>query len=120
VTIFWPGSPLHDGGVVLRGDRVAAAACIFPLAERRELASTIGTRHRAGLGLSEESDAVVVIVSEETGRISIAYQGELRTVPPSELKEVLLELLGPEGPPQQRGRRLGEQAAEAVGSAAAR
>lgn len=119
VTIFWPGSPLHDGGVVLRGDRVAAAACIFPLAERRELASTIGTRHRAALGLSEESDAVVVVVSEETGRISVCYQGELSVVPPSELKDALLGLLGPEGPPQ-RGRRLGEQAAEAVGTAAAR
>ena len=92
-TIFWPKSPLHDGGVVIRGDRVLAAACIFPLAERRELASTLGTRHRAGLGLSEESDAIVVIVSEETGRVSIAHQGTLHLVdPPSALASVLASL----------------------------
>jgi diadenylate cyclase len=82
-TVFWPKSPLHDGGVIIRGDRVLAAACIFPLAERRELASGLGTRHRAGLGLSEESDAIVVIVSEETGRVSIAHQGDLQSVEPA-------------------------------------
>lgn len=113
ITIFWPGSPLHDGGAVLRGDRVAAAACIFPLAERRELASTLGTRHRAALGLSEESDAVVVVVSEETGRVSIAHQGDLRSLAPEDLKDALLEILGPE---RQRkgGRKLADEAAAAV------
>lgn len=112
VTIFWPGSPLHDGGVVLRGDRVAAAACIFPLAERRELASALGTRHRAALGLSEESDAVVVVVSEETGRISIAHRGELTPVAAPDLLEALQALVGPESRPP-RGRPLAEAAAEA-------
>lgn len=118
VTIFWPGSPLHDGGVVLRGDRIVAAACIFPLAERRELASTLGTRHRAGLGLSEESDALVVIVSEESGRVSIAQHGELRHVDPTELRTALVELLGPSGPPAA-GPRLGQKAAAVVGTEAA-
>lgn len=100
--IFWPGAPLHDGGVVIRGDRVVAAGCIFPLAERRDLDSRLGTRHRAGLGLSEECDAVVVIVSEETGRVSVAVNGELRFIdPPSEIAAVLADLTGepPPGPP---------------------
>jgi len=113
VSIFWPGSPLHDGGAVLRGDRVAAAGCIFPLAERTERASDLGTRHRAALGLSEESDAIVVVVSEETGRVSIAVHGELRPVAPPDLKESLQRLLGPQ-PAQQRAPRLRDQAAQAV------
>ncbi len=93
-TIFWPKSPLHDGGVIIRGDRILAAACIFPLAERRDLASSFGTRHRAGLGLSEESDAIVVIVSEETGRVSVAHQGRIRTVEPaSEIRAVIESIL---------------------------
>ena len=89
-SIFWPGSPLHDGGVVVRGERVVAAGCIFPLAERRDLDSRLGTRHRAGIGLSEECDAVVVIVSEETGRVCIASGGEFRFVDPD--AELLTEL----------------------------
>lgn len=108
-TIFWPGSPLHDGGVVLRGDRVAAAACIFPLAERREFASAIGTRHRAGLGLSEESDAVVVIVSEETGRVSVAVAGRLLPVdPPEALESVVRPILAGERLPGESGREADE------------
>jgi len=79
-TIFWPGNPLHDGGVVIRGDRIVAAACILPVTARRDLAVRLGTRHRAGIGLSEESDAIVVIVSEETGQVSIAVEGQLSTV----------------------------------------
>lgn len=93
-TIFWPGSPLHDGGVVLRGDRIAAAACIFPLAERLEFASAVGTRHRAAIGLSEESDAVVVVVSEETGRVSVAVGGRLLPVdPPEGLADLITSIL---------------------------
>jgi diadenylate cyclase len=93
--IFWPGAPLHDGGGVIRGDRVAAAGCIFPLADRRDLDSRLGTRHRAGIGLSEESDAVVVIVSEETGRVSLACGGLFRFVDPqTELLPALEELTG--------------------------
>lgn len=99
--IFWPGAPLHDGGAVIRGDRVVAAGCIFPLADRRDLDSRLGTRHRAGIGLSEESDAVVVIVSEETGRVSIAVGGQLRFVDPvTELLPALEELTGVERPGQ--------------------
>jgi diadenylate cyclase len=93
--IFWPGAPLHDGGVVIRGDRIVAAGCIFPLAERRDLDSRLGTRHRAALGLSEESDAVVVTVSEETGRVSVAVGGRLEFVdPPGDIRRVLEELTG--------------------------
>jgi len=93
--IFWPGAPLHDGGVVIRGDRIVAAGCIFPLAERTDLESSLGTRHRAGIGISEESDAVAVIVSEETGRVSVAVNGGLRFVDPeTELLALLEQLTG--------------------------
>lgn len=77
-TIFFPNNAIHDGGVILRGDRIAYAACIFPLTQRQDLAKSMGTRHRAALGLSEETDAVVVAVSEESGAISYAYKGELK------------------------------------------
>ncbi len=76
-TIFYPNTPLHDGGVVLRGDRVVAAGCVFPLTQRAGLSSELGMRHRAALGLSEETDAIVITVSEETGTISVARQGHL-------------------------------------------
>jgi len=78
VTIFWPGSPLHDGAIVIRGNRVAAAACLFPLTEESGLAGTLGTRHRAAIGISERSDAFSIIVSEETQRVSVAYRGQLK------------------------------------------
>jgi len=78
VTLFSPGSPLHDGAVILREDTVLAASCILPLSNNPRSALSLGTRHRAALGLSEEADAVVVVVSEETGAISIAYRGILR------------------------------------------
>src|SRR5690606_6134347 len=77
-TIFFPNNAIHDGGVIVRGDRIAFAACIFPLTERNDLRTSLGTRHRAAIGLTEESDAIVVVVSEETGRISYAYRGELQ------------------------------------------
>ena len=76
-TIFFPNTPLHDGGVVLRGDRVVAAGCIFPLTQRQGLSATLGMRHRAAIGLSEETDAMVLVVSEETGMISVAQKGRL-------------------------------------------
>jgi diadenylate cyclase len=76
-TIFYPNTPLHDGGVILRGDRVVAAACIFPLSQKTQLEASLGLRHRAALGLSEETDAVILIVSEETGAISLAHRGQL-------------------------------------------
>jgi hypothetical protein len=68
---------LHDGGVVLRGDQIVAAACVFPLTQRQGLSASTGMRHRAAMGLTEDSDAVVVVVSEETGEISVAHRGHL-------------------------------------------
>jgi diadenylate cyclase len=77
-TIFTPHSPLHDGAVVIRGDAIVAAGCILPLSQTRGLSPLLGTRHRAALGLAEETDAAVIVVSEETGAISIAHKGELK------------------------------------------
>lgn len=74
-TIFFPNNAIHDGGVIVKGGRIAYAACIFPLTERQDLSKSLGTRHRAAIGLSEETDAVVVAISEESGAISYAYKG---------------------------------------------
>jgi diadenylate cyclase len=76
-TIFFPNNAIHDGGVVVRGGRILQAACIFPLTRRQDLNKSLGTRHRAALGMSEETDAVIVVVSEETGLLSYAFKGEL-------------------------------------------
>src|SRR5258706_1003709 len=93
-TIFFPNNAIHDGGVILKGDRIAYAACIFPLTQCQDLNKSIGTRHRAGLGLSEQTDAVVVIVSEETSAISYAYKGNLvRGLTSEELRAFLTSLL---------------------------
>ena len=94
-TIFWPNSPLHDLGVVVMQGRVAFAGVQFPLAESGELERELGSRHRAAVGLSQESDAVVLVVSEETGDISIAESGRLiRKLSPDVLRGLLNELLG--------------------------
>ena len=77
VTLFSPGSPLHDGAVIIREDLVIAASCILPLSSNARTPEALGTRHRAGLGLSEESDAAVIVVSEQTGKISIAWRGHM-------------------------------------------
>ncbi len=77
-TVFTPRTPLHDGAVIIRGDEMVAAGCILPLSQNPHLAQTLGTRHRAALGLTEETDAVVVVVSEETGAMSVASKGRLR------------------------------------------
>ena len=82
-SIFQPGGALHDGAVIIQGDRIAAAACFLPLTTNPLLASELGTRHRAGIGITEESDCVSLIVSEETGRISLAAFGELEISPPN-------------------------------------
>lgn len=93
-TIFFPNNAIHDGGIILRGDRIAYAACIFPLTQRQDLNKTLGTRHRAAIGLSEETDAVIVVVSEETGLISYAYKGQLvRGVSQEELRAFLTSVL---------------------------
>jgi len=76
-TIFTPGTPLHDGGIVVRGDRIVAASCLFPLTRDPHVSKLVGTRHRAAIGLTEETDAICVVVSEETGAISIAANGKL-------------------------------------------
>lgn len=93
-SIFYPHTPLHDGGVILRGNRLVAASCTFPLSRNPDLYKKVGTRHRAAVGLSEETDAVVVIVSEETGTISVAYRGRLsRGLGSDRLKRFLSALL---------------------------
>jgi len=79
-TIFMPATPLHDGGVVIRGERVAASSCLFPLSDNPSVGKTVGTRHRAALGLSEHTDALIVLVSEETGEISMAFEGHFIAV----------------------------------------
>jgi diadenylate cyclase len=92
--IFFPNNAIHDGGVILKGDRITFAACIFPLTQRQDLNPSLGTRHRAAIGLSEETDAVVVVVSEETGSISHAYKGQLvRGVTAEQLRAFLTSVL---------------------------
>lgn len=89
-TIFWPGTALHDLGVVIRGDRVAAAGAQFPLADLTNLPQELGSRHRAAIGLSQEADALVIVVSEETGTISVAERGQLtRGLGGNELRRIL-------------------------------
>ncbi|KAB2953474.1 TIGR00159 family protein [Heliorestis acidaminivorans] len=96
VNIFIPNTPLHDGAVVIQGDRVAAAGCYLPLTDNTDLSKELGTRHRAGIGITEQSDAVSVIVSEETGTISIAVDGEInRFLDETSLSARLEELLQP-------------------------
>ncbi|MCF7837046.1 MAG: diadenylate cyclase CdaA [Candidatus Marinimicrobia bacterium] len=93
-TLFFPHTPLHDGGAILRENRIAAAGCVFPLSQRSEISRSLGTRHRAAIGLSEESDAVVVVVSEETGTISVAYRGRLiRGLDEQRLQRILTGIL---------------------------
>jgi diadenylate cyclase len=94
VTIFHPKTPLHDGGVIIRNDRVLSAACIFPVSQRQDLDRNLGLRHRAAIGLTEESDAVVVVVSEETGRVSICHRGKVeRDFTPETLRRRMAQLL---------------------------
>ncbi len=95
-TIFYPGTALHDMGVIVREGRVVAAGCQLPLAESDEVDPSLGSRHRAALGLSQETDALVLVVSEETGRISLAYEGQLHIgLEGDNLRGMLEELLQP-------------------------
>ncbi|ABY94124.1 diadenylate cyclase CdaA [Thermoanaerobacter brockii subsp. lactiethylicus] len=90
INTFIPNTPLHDGAVIIRGDRIMAAGCFLPLTDNQNLSSELGTRHRAGIGVTEISDAVAIIVSEETGTISLAQNGRLsRHLDAKTLKEVL-------------------------------
>ena len=95
--LFFTKASLHDGAVIIRNDRIAAAGCVLPLTENHNISSDLGTRHRAGIGISEVSDAVVVIVSEETGTISVAISGMLkRHLAPQTLEKLLLNELAPQ------------------------
>ena len=97
LTVFMPNTPFHDGAAVIRGGRVEAVGCLFPLSQSQKLSKTLGTRHRAGLGLSEETDALVIVVSEETGIISIMEQGKItREIDEEKLRHHLFELYQPE------------------------
>ena len=77
--IFVPNTPLHDGAVVISNNKISAAACMLPLSSDRDISQKLGTRHRAAIGISKESDSIVVVVSEETGKISVCQNGKLTT-----------------------------------------
>jgi diadenylate cyclase len=94
-SVFYPKSPLHDGAVIVRDGRIVAACCMLPLTESTALSRELGTRHRAAIGVTEESDAVAVVVSEETGHITVAHRGLLTSIEDvDELEEMLTDLLG--------------------------
>ncbi|TMD42105.1 MAG: TIGR00159 family protein [Chloroflexi bacterium] len=100
--IFFPNSPLHDGAVIVRGNQILAAGCVLPLAEEGSVRERMGTRHRAGLGLSMQTDAVVLILSEELGQIAVAHEGKLlRNLDPDRLRQVLTSLLQPRSEPHR-------------------
>lgn len=92
VNLFTPNTPLHDGAVVISKNKIAAAACILPLADDKDIAKEIGTRHRAGIGVSKESDAIAIVISEETGKISVGKDGTLiMDVKEEALKNILMK-----------------------------
>jgi diadenylate cyclase len=96
MNVFIPNTPLHDGAAVIRGKRMIAAGCLLPLTENRRLSTELGTRHRAAIGLSEQCDALIVVVSEETGTISIAENGKIdRHLDSERLKKHLMPLFAP-------------------------
>ena len=96
ISLFFPNNPLHDGGVILQGDKITCAGSVFPTSNNQNISKRLGTRHRAALGISEVSDCISIIVSEETGRISVAIQSELNyNLSLDDLKLVLLEGLQP-------------------------
>lgn len=95
-TIFFPNSPLHDGGVIIQGDRITCAGAVFKTSMNPNISKRLGTRHRAALGIAEESDAIALVVSEETGRLSIAVDGNLNyNLDPDEFKMMLIDELKP-------------------------
>ncbi len=95
--VFYPNTPLHDGAMVVRDGRITAAGCFLPLSENKQIASELGTRHRAALGASEISDAYVIVVSEERGTITFVFDGKLtRNIDSKELRKILTELFMPE------------------------
>ncbi|HEY2289982.1 MAG TPA: diadenylate cyclase CdaA [Thermoanaerobaculia bacterium] len=105
INLFQPDTPLHDGAVIIQDDRIAAGGCFLPLTANPELSKEYGTRHRAALGITEETDAVAVVVSEETGTISLAYNGELTPdLESNSLRSALYRYLVTDLYPQERAR----------------
>lgn len=116
VTIFHPRTPLHDGGLILRNDRILSAACIFPVSQRHDLERDLGLRHRAGLGITEESDAIAIVVSEETGNVSICHRGRIeRDFEPDSFKRRLSQLLLHETYEESDSEQLGGEAHGSAG-----
>ncbi len=96
MSIFFPNNPLHDGGVIIQGDKITCARAVFPISENSKVVKRLGTRHRAALGVTENTDSISLIVSEETGRLSVAIAGELYyNLTPDEIRVMLLEELNP-------------------------
>ncbi len=115
ISIFCPESPLHDGAAIVQDQRIAAAACFLPLSTNPELSKELGTRHRAALGITEETDAVAVVVSEETGAISLAFDGRMeRDLDGKELRNALYKYLITDLYPQRGARAVRPPAAAAV------
>ena len=110
VNLFTPNTPLHDGAIIISDNKVAAAACMLPLANNNDIAKELGTRHRAAIGMSKESDAIVVVISEETGRISVAKDGQLYADLNEEtLKKILLKnLIVEEQKPENKNEDIKE------------
>ncbi|MBO6163394.1 MAG: diadenylate cyclase CdaA [Eubacterium sp.] len=108
VNIFEKNTPLHDGAVIIRNNRVVAATCYLPLTERNDVNKELGTRHRAGLGISETTDSMTIIVSEETGAVSVAYRGQLiRNLNDDSLRKQLVLLQDKEEEPRRRKKKKG-------------
>ncbi len=113
VNIFEHNTPLHDGAVIIRGDRIVAATCYLPLSDNMNLSKELGTRHRAAVGLSEVSDALVIIVSEETGKVSVAVGGQIiRNVDAEFLRNKLYEIQKKSIEPKKTRRRKGRKEEE--------
>ena len=120
INIFEKNTPLHDGAIIVRGDRVVSATCYLPLTDNLDLSKDLGTRHRAAVGISEVSDSLTIVVSEETGKVSVAQDGRLlHDLSEEELTAKLVELQHPEGPsrspkgskgPAEAGPTDGEEA----------
>lgn len=107
INIFEHNTPLHDGAVIIRGNRVTSATCYLPLSDNLGLSKELGTRHRAGVGVSEARDCLTIIVSEETGKISVAYEGELeRSLNAEKLKERLQQILNKQGDEKPKGKHI--------------
>lgn len=106
INIFEHNTPLHDGAVIVRGNRVTWATCYLPLSDNMRLSKELGTRHRAGVGISEETDSLTVIVSEETGRISVAYEGKLERNLDAQALKKRLEMVQNKEPDEKKKKKL--------------